>query len=221
MSEQTLEHCCECDALTGKAGRGDGSLYADNSLGPFCDDCYNREQLPLVEADRDAHLKRADIFLVERDTANKRADKEREERVKAEEGAERAEKEVGSYGKQVDRAELIRSMHIKEAAMERAEQAEAERDAALKAFDDAEDQFAGRIVSAMEEASESTKRFKQAEADCAAMLERVRRLEAVAKAADIAMDSIEEDSHQRAFLRHYEPLVKVGKALAELDKDKK
>lgn len=36
------EYCSECDALTGNAGRGDGSIYLDiegKEIGPLCDDC--------------------------------------------------------------------------------------------------------------------------------------------------------------------------------------
>jgi len=34
------EHCYKCDAETGRAGRHDDSLYADNGAGPFCESCY-------------------------------------------------------------------------------------------------------------------------------------------------------------------------------------
>jgi len=33
------EHCCECDAHTGRAGAGDGSLYAGD-WGPYCEECW-------------------------------------------------------------------------------------------------------------------------------------------------------------------------------------
>ncbi len=39
------EHCCVCDALTGRAGRADDSLYLETQtgeeLGPLCEDCHN------------------------------------------------------------------------------------------------------------------------------------------------------------------------------------
>ena len=37
----TLEHCCECDEPTGRAGRGEDSLYHDDN-GPFCSDCWHK-----------------------------------------------------------------------------------------------------------------------------------------------------------------------------------
>ena len=40
----TLERCCECDDPTGRAGRGDGSLYDDDDEGPFCGDCWNARE---------------------------------------------------------------------------------------------------------------------------------------------------------------------------------
>jgi len=39
---QELEYCCECGAPTGKAGRGEGSNYYLDNLGPFCDECRHR-----------------------------------------------------------------------------------------------------------------------------------------------------------------------------------
>lgn len=42
MSEQKrYEHCHLCDASTGRAGAGDGSLYDDMGSGPYCDDCWD------------------------------------------------------------------------------------------------------------------------------------------------------------------------------------
>jgi hypothetical protein len=35
----SYEHCCECDAHTGRAGAGDGSLYAGD-WGPYCEECW-------------------------------------------------------------------------------------------------------------------------------------------------------------------------------------
>lgn len=34
------EHCFLCNAKTGKAGRGEDSLYTDAGNGPFCPDCW-------------------------------------------------------------------------------------------------------------------------------------------------------------------------------------
>ncbi len=42
MQERPLEHCCHCDQPTGKAGRGDGSIYIDAlDLGPLCEECWH------------------------------------------------------------------------------------------------------------------------------------------------------------------------------------
>lgn len=35
----TLEFCCECDQPTGRAGRGEDSLFLDDD-GPYCWDCW-------------------------------------------------------------------------------------------------------------------------------------------------------------------------------------
>jgi hypothetical protein len=49
MSRQIeFEHCCECDAHTGRAGRVDDSLYA-GGRGPFCEDCYGELPDQLVD----------------------------------------------------------------------------------------------------------------------------------------------------------------------------
>lgn len=35
------EYCCDCGEPTGKAGRGDGSLYVyEDGSGPYCDECF-------------------------------------------------------------------------------------------------------------------------------------------------------------------------------------
>lgn len=37
-----LEHCCECDTPTGRAGRGEDSIYIaypDHEVGPLCEYC--------------------------------------------------------------------------------------------------------------------------------------------------------------------------------------
>ena len=38
--DYTPEYCCECGSPTGKAGRGEDSLYIDDQ-GPFCEGCYD------------------------------------------------------------------------------------------------------------------------------------------------------------------------------------
>lgn len=40
------EHCCECDAETGRAGRFEDSLYAGDK-GPYCEECW--EDIPEEE----------------------------------------------------------------------------------------------------------------------------------------------------------------------------
>jgi hypothetical protein len=37
----SYEHCFKCDALTGRAGRHDDSLYCDDGSGPYCESCYH------------------------------------------------------------------------------------------------------------------------------------------------------------------------------------
>lgn len=41
---QKLEYCCQCNQVTGRAGRGEDSLYAADGtpaeLGPLCPTCY-------------------------------------------------------------------------------------------------------------------------------------------------------------------------------------
>ena len=37
-----LELCCECNSPTGRAGRGEDSIYYLDGLGPFCEDCHDR-----------------------------------------------------------------------------------------------------------------------------------------------------------------------------------
>ena len=47
-----IERCCACDDPTGKAGPGDGSLYTDGGVGPFCDSCYTGAQWADAELTR-------------------------------------------------------------------------------------------------------------------------------------------------------------------------
>jgi len=37
------ERCWLCDDPTGNAGRGEGSLYDKNDLGPYCEKCWDNE----------------------------------------------------------------------------------------------------------------------------------------------------------------------------------
>lgn len=42
MSE--LEYCCDCNQPTGRAGRGEDSIYvvySDKEVGPLCEECRN------------------------------------------------------------------------------------------------------------------------------------------------------------------------------------
>jgi hypothetical protein len=38
--DTTIERCCVCDEPTGRAGRGDDSLYAEDGSGPYCEPCW-------------------------------------------------------------------------------------------------------------------------------------------------------------------------------------
>ena len=74
VAEGNLETCCECGGETGKAGRGEDSLYCPEcDAGPFCPRCYDHHMVgeyePLVERLRaeNANLKRL------LDDANERA----------------------------------------------------------------------------------------------------------------------------------------------------
>lgn len=49
MGDVKREHCRECDAETGKAGRADDSLYI-NAVGPFCEDCYDKRLVECAES---------------------------------------------------------------------------------------------------------------------------------------------------------------------------
>ena len=35
---QNIEYCCKCGKATGRAGRGDDSIYIGDN-GPFCEEC--------------------------------------------------------------------------------------------------------------------------------------------------------------------------------------
>ena len=45
----TLEYCCECDQPTGRAGKGEDSLFTDDDEGPYCYECWT----DLVSTGRD------------------------------------------------------------------------------------------------------------------------------------------------------------------------
>lgn len=38
----TLEYCFACGEPTGRAGKGEDSLYDDNDEGPYCWECWER-----------------------------------------------------------------------------------------------------------------------------------------------------------------------------------
>lgn len=41
----TLEYCYKCNSPTGRAGRGEDSLYTDSGEGPHCKDCWDKLDL--------------------------------------------------------------------------------------------------------------------------------------------------------------------------------
>lgn len=59
-----FENCCECSAHTGRAGRGEDSLYA-GSRGPYCDECYGELPDKLAEEcdDKDYQIERLEAKL--------------------------------------------------------------------------------------------------------------------------------------------------------------
>lgn len=52
------EHCAECDALTGRAGKHDDSMYHAHE-GPFCAECYEAWDEKVI-AERDTLRKQLD-----------------------------------------------------------------------------------------------------------------------------------------------------------------
>ena len=57
----SLEYCIACGEPTGRAGRGDDSLYHDSGAGPYCLECFESvdaltAELAAVKAERDALL---------------------------------------------------------------------------------------------------------------------------------------------------------------------
>ena len=53
-----LEHCCECDQPTGRAGQGEDSLFAGD-FGPYCEDCWDTvpDELAALVAAKDAEIR--------------------------------------------------------------------------------------------------------------------------------------------------------------------
>lgn len=50
----TEERCMVCDEPTGRAGKGDDSLYRDDDTGPYCEECFDKPTGALTEHDPDA-----------------------------------------------------------------------------------------------------------------------------------------------------------------------
>ena len=69
-----LEHCCECNAETGKAGISDGSLYASSDRGPYCESCWDEVPDKLAEEcdDKDAEIARLRRRLSEVESQQRR-----------------------------------------------------------------------------------------------------------------------------------------------------
>lgn len=54
MAEGPQEHCRVCACPTGRAGRGDDSLYCEAcDVGPFCEDCWAEHHIAHEEAKAD------------------------------------------------------------------------------------------------------------------------------------------------------------------------
>ncbi len=47
MARET-ERCCHCDEPTGRAGKGDDSLYDALGNGPLCQNCAEKRRLALI-----------------------------------------------------------------------------------------------------------------------------------------------------------------------------
>lgn len=45
------EECFLCNAYTGKAGAGDGSLYCNCGTGPYCEECWSHHMEVCDDAD--------------------------------------------------------------------------------------------------------------------------------------------------------------------------
>lgn len=48
MSDQE-ERCTLCDETTGRAGKGEDSLYTEDDRGPFCEKCWDSLPPPTPE----------------------------------------------------------------------------------------------------------------------------------------------------------------------------
>lgn len=45
MTVADFEECCVCGSHTGRAGRGDDSIYCDDcDMGPFCEGCWHQHE---------------------------------------------------------------------------------------------------------------------------------------------------------------------------------
>lgn len=61
MTRWRLEYCFKCGNATGRAGRGEDSLYDDtDDSGPYCEECW-----PEREAQKEAELNAVDDRLRE------------------------------------------------------------------------------------------------------------------------------------------------------------
>ena len=49
MGDRPLEYCTECSSATGRAGRGEDSIYYLDNLGPFCEDCHDQLGAEVVD----------------------------------------------------------------------------------------------------------------------------------------------------------------------------
>jgi len=53
MGMSEIETCCKCGEATGRAGKGEDSIYCDEcDAGPFCMDCINdsKGRCPICDA---------------------------------------------------------------------------------------------------------------------------------------------------------------------------
>jgi len=73
--ERPLERCFSCDDPTGHAGAGDGSLYDELGLGPYCQDCWDKQQAGFIANDGTADDLRRQLAEAKaaRDTAERNA----------------------------------------------------------------------------------------------------------------------------------------------------
>jgi len=51
MRELPIERCCYCNDATGRAGKGEDSLYCEHcDAGPFCGECFDEH---MIEEEQD------------------------------------------------------------------------------------------------------------------------------------------------------------------------